>query len=65
VTFLGDYPVPHIQIILRIYKNPTEILMGFDIDCCCGMYLISTCALVIGLVLISMALQWGSMVQRF
>lgn len=28
-----------VQIILRLYKSIPEILMGFDIDCCCGMLL--------------------------
>jgi hypothetical protein len=35
VTILGTYPNRHIQIVLRIYRSPAEILMGFDIDCCC------------------------------
>ncbi|EGC36806.1 hypothetical protein DICPUDRAFT_150657 [Dictyostelium purpureum] len=34
VTFLNDSPFRNIQIILRIYKTPAEVLMGFDIDCC-------------------------------
>uniref|UniRef100_A0A6B2KWG6 Poly [ADP-ribose] polymerase n=1 Tax=Arcella intermedia TaxID=1963864 RepID=A0A6B2KWG6_9EUKA len=38
VTIVGQYPIRHIQIILRIYKSPSEILMGFDIDCCCVGY---------------------------
>eukprot|EP01129_Flabellula_baltica_P012849 TRINITY_DN5867_c0_g1_i1.p1 TRINITY_DN5867_c0_g1~~TRINITY_DN5867_c0_g1_i1.p1 ORF type:complete len:1757 (+),score=367.23 TRINITY_DN5867_c0_g1_i1:16-5286(+) len=38
VTILGTYPIPHIQIILRLYKSPAEILMGFDIDACCIGY---------------------------
>jgi len=25
----------HIQIVLRLYSSPAEILMGFDIDSCC------------------------------
>jgi hypothetical protein len=24
-----------IQIIFRLYKSPAEVLMGFDLDCCC------------------------------
>ncbi|RKP04376.1 ankyrin repeat-containing domain protein, partial [Thamnocephalis sphaerospora] len=28
------YPYRHIQIILRIYRSPAEVLMGFDVDCC-------------------------------
>jgi len=34
VTILGQYPHRHIQIVLRLYKSPAEILMGFDIDAC-------------------------------
>ena len=34
ITFVSQYPYRHIQIILRIYKSPAEILMGFDVDCC-------------------------------
>jgi hypothetical protein len=34
ITFHFTYPIRPIQIILRIYKSPAEILMGFDLDCC-------------------------------
>eukprot|EP01094_Clydonella_sp_ATCC50884_P018403 TRINITY_DN33_c0_g1_i1.p1 TRINITY_DN33_c0_g1~~TRINITY_DN33_c0_g1_i1.p1 ORF type:complete len:1290 (-),score=370.68 TRINITY_DN33_c0_g1_i1:92-3961(-) len=34
LTIIGDYPNRHVQIVLRLYKNPAEVLMGFDIDCC-------------------------------
>ena len=34
VTIIQEYPTRHIQIVLRLYKSPAEILMGFDIDCC-------------------------------
>lgn len=34
VTFLNSYPYRHVQVILRLYKSPAEILLGFDIDCC-------------------------------
>jgi len=27
-----------LQIVLRIYDTPTEILIGFDVDCCCCCY---------------------------
>jgi hypothetical protein len=30
--------VRHTQIILRLYKSPAEILMGFDVDSCCVGY---------------------------
>jgi hypothetical protein len=26
------------QVVLRIYSCPAEVLMGFDIDSCCGLY---------------------------
>ncbi|RIA84952.1 ankyrin repeat-containing domain protein [Glomus cerebriforme] len=35
VTILSQYPYRHIQIVLRLYKSPSEILTGFDVDCCC------------------------------
>lgn len=38
ITIIGQYPVRHTQIILRLYKSPAEILMGFDVDCCCVGY---------------------------
>jgi len=33
-TILNQYPYRHVQVILRLYKNPGEVLLGFDIDCC-------------------------------
>ena len=35
VTILGLVPNPPIQVVLRCYSCPAEILAGFDIDCCC------------------------------
>ncbi|MDP2435881.1 MAG: WGR domain-containing protein [archaeon] len=35
ITILGCPPAPHVQIILRLYSCPTEVLVGFDIDSCC------------------------------
>ncbi|KAG9287132.1 hypothetical protein G9A89_001026 [Geosiphon pyriformis] len=35
VTILSQYPYRHVQIILRLYQSPSEILTGFDLDCCC------------------------------
>jgi hypothetical protein len=32
---IPGFPHHHIQIILRLYKSPAEVLLGFDIDCCC------------------------------
>eukprot|EP01112_Ceratiomyxa_fruticulosa_P018058 TRINITY_DN5726_c0_g1_i2.p1 TRINITY_DN5726_c0_g1~~TRINITY_DN5726_c0_g1_i2.p1 ORF type:complete len:905 (-),score=210.35 TRINITY_DN5726_c0_g1_i2:202-2916(-) len=34
VTILGEYPNRHVQIILRHYRSPAEVLLGFDIDSC-------------------------------
>eukprot|EP00930_Biecheleria_cincta_P036665 TRINITY_DN25130_c0_g2_i1.p1 TRINITY_DN25130_c0_g2~~TRINITY_DN25130_c0_g2_i1.p1 ORF type:complete len:1765 (-),score=415.36 TRINITY_DN25130_c0_g2_i1:94-5325(-) len=37
VTLVSQYPFRHIQIVLRLYNSPAEILMGFDVDsCACG-----------------------------
>ncbi|PRP81694.1 hypothetical protein PROFUN_01201 [Planoprotostelium fungivorum] len=38
ITISRPWPLPHIQIILRLYKSPAEILLGFDVDCCCVGY---------------------------
>ncbi len=38
ITFHFAYPIRPIQIILRIYKSPAEVLMGFDVDSCCVGY---------------------------
>ncbi|KAJ3047915.1 hypothetical protein HK097_011042 [Rhizophlyctis rosea] len=34
VTIVSEYPYRHVQIVLRLYKSPAEILMGFDVDSC-------------------------------
>eukprot|EP01133_Synstelium_polycarpum_P020953 gene20953-25153_t len=34
VTFLNAYPFRNVQVVLRLYKSPAEVLMGFDIDAC-------------------------------
>ncbi|KAK7745490.1 hypothetical protein SLS53_002988 [Cytospora paraplurivora] len=38
ITICSQYPTRHIQIVLRIYKNISEILTGFDIDCSGAAY---------------------------
>lgn len=38
ITICSQYPTRHIQIVLRIYKNVSEILTGFDIDCSGAAY---------------------------
>jgi hypothetical protein len=34
ITIISEFPYRHIQIVLRLYKSPAEILMGFDVDAC-------------------------------
>lgn len=34
VTLSFGWPFRNIQIVLRIYQSPAEILLGFDVDCC-------------------------------
>ena len=34
VSIVSQYPYRNVQIILRLYKSPTEVLVGFDIDAC-------------------------------
>lgn len=34
ITIVSQYPHRHIQFVVRLYKTKTEILAGFDVDCC-------------------------------
>lgn len=34
VTILNAAPYRHLQVVLRVYKSPAEVLLGFDIDSC-------------------------------
>ncbi|KAJ3300926.1 hypothetical protein HDU76_005966, partial [Blyttiomyces sp. JEL0837] len=34
VTIVSQHPYRYIQIVLRLYKSPAEVLTGFDVDCC-------------------------------
>eukprot|EP01060_Flectonema_neradi_P006537 TRINITY_DN1442_c1_g3_i1.p1 TRINITY_DN1442_c1_g3~~TRINITY_DN1442_c1_g3_i1.p1 ORF type:complete len:1977 (+),score=404.23 TRINITY_DN1442_c1_g3_i1:58-5931(+) len=38
VTILGEYPFRHVQIVLRMYQSPAEVLLGFDVDSCAVGY---------------------------
>ncbi|OHE91823.1 hypothetical protein CORC01_12897 [Colletotrichum orchidophilum] len=38
ITIASQYPIRHIQIVLRVYKSVGEILTGFDIDAAGGAY---------------------------
>ena len=35
VTLVGFSGFRPVQFVLRIYRSPSEILLGFDVDCCC------------------------------
>ena len=32
VTIVSQFPYKHIQIVLRLYQSPAEVLIGFDLD---------------------------------
>lgn len=34
VTIIAGFPHRHVQLVLRLYKSPAEVLLGFDIDAC-------------------------------
>ena len=34
VTIVGMHPFRHVQIVLRMYQSPSEVLVGFDVDSC-------------------------------
>jgi hypothetical protein len=34
INIVSQYPYRHVQIVLRLYSSPAEILMGFDVDSC-------------------------------
>ncbi|KAF8164738.1 hypothetical protein B0H34DRAFT_686396 [Crassisporium funariophilum] len=38
VSILSQYPYRSVQIVLRLYQTPAEILAGFDIDAPCCAY---------------------------
>lgn len=38
ITIASQYPIRHVQIVLRVYKSISEILTGFDVDCSCAAY---------------------------
>ncbi|KAK7436346.1 hypothetical protein VKT23_019194 [Stygiomarasmius scandens] len=38
ISFHSQYPYRSVQIILRLYSSPAEILAGFDIDAACCAY---------------------------
>lgn len=38
MTIVSQYPNRHVQIVLRLYKSPSQILTGFDVPCSCFAY---------------------------
>ncbi|KDQ12971.1 hypothetical protein BOTBODRAFT_146486 [Botryobasidium botryosum FD-172 SS1] len=34
ITFYAKYPIRRLQIILKLYENPSDVFMGFDLDIC-------------------------------
>jgi len=38
ITLVSQYPFRHVQIVLRLYNSPSEVLMGFDVDACAVGY---------------------------
>ncbi|RPB14615.1 ankyrin [Morchella conica CCBAS932] len=38
ITIVSQYPNRHVQIVLRLYKSPSQILTGFDVNCSCFAY---------------------------
>ncbi|KDQ15117.1 hypothetical protein BOTBODRAFT_32093 [Botryobasidium botryosum FD-172 SS1] len=34
ITFFSDYPTKRIQIVLKLVKDPKEVLLNFDLDIC-------------------------------
>lgn len=38
VTFATAWPRRLVQVVLRLYTSPAEVLMGFDVDSCCACY---------------------------
>ena len=38
VSIVGTYPTRTVQVVLRLYSCPAEVLLGFDVDCCALAY---------------------------
>lgn len=38
ITIISEYPIRQVQIVLRLYRTPSEILSGFDVDCSAVAY---------------------------
>jgi hypothetical protein len=38
VTFVPPSPYRRIQVVLRLYHSAEQVVLGFDLDCCCVYY---------------------------
>jgi len=38
LTWVCEYPDRHVQVVLRLYKSPAEVILGFDVDCCSAAF---------------------------
>ena len=38
IVYAAQYPYRSVQIVLRLYHSPAEILAGFDVDTACVAY---------------------------
>ena len=38
VLLQGQYPYRPVQIVLRLYRSPAEVLAGFDVDAPCAAF---------------------------
>eukprot|EP01063_Lacrimia_lanifica_P029654 TRINITY_DN4571_c0_g2_i2.p1 TRINITY_DN4571_c0_g2~~TRINITY_DN4571_c0_g2_i2.p1 ORF type:complete len:1958 (+),score=649.53 TRINITY_DN4571_c0_g2_i2:78-5951(+) len=38
VTMVSQFPYRHVQVVLRLYSSPYEVLAGFDVDACTVAY---------------------------
>ena len=34
INFIPDYPNRRIQVVLKLFKSPTQVFLGFDLDAC-------------------------------
>ncbi|KAF8311766.1 hypothetical protein DL93DRAFT_2168872 [Clavulina sp. PMI_390] len=38
ITFFSEYPVKRVQVVLKLVRNPKEVLLNFDLDICAMGY---------------------------
>lgn len=72
IELLADYPVRRVQIILKLLRNPTRVLLNFDLDACAlgfngsDVVMLPRCAraLETGHTVFTMDLVWGHHLGR-